>query len=274
MKTNDGKTPFDFAAKYGHLDVLKEYFQHESSSRQTNLSVDAFIQSAIRHYNSVFISEHISSITYKDKRHMLELACRHIHGDEILADPNIWKYFDRTIFSQGNPIDGFTLLMIAVKYRREKCVEALLTNSWMNASILEKTSHDFERTVLHICAEYPNESITDALLTKVKLYRLDLAPADIMGNTPLHICAEKNNIFMCRQLLSDSNPNFMNNLLTKKNNNGFTAFHLAVENEHIEMITTMLNSVAPKYGSVIIESGDQQLRTSLHIAALQGMNFI
>jgi len=271
LKTKDGKTPFDFAAEYGRVDCIKDYFQSQPISRQENLSIYALIQSTIRSSNSdpTFISKRLSLIHASDKRYMLELACQHFDGDKLLTDPTISKYFNSKFFLQENPNDGFTPLMIAVKHRREKCVKALLQHPMCTKDILEAASHDFERTVLHICAEYPNESIANALLGKAKSYELDLAPIDIMGNTPLHICAEKNNIFMCQGLLANIHPKPVYDLLEKKNNNGLTAFHIAVKKKHTEIVNKMLQSTSG-CESDLIKYCDQELRTSLHIAAFEG----
>lgn len=193
--------------------------------------------------------------------------------------------------SKQDSQDGFTPLMIAVKYQREECVKLLLNAiDSRNDTIFKMSSFDFERTVLHICAEYSDESITDDpskevksitdhLLEKAKLCKTDLAPVDVMRNTPLHICAQKHNLYMCNKLLSipenysktESYSIPIPRLLKIRNNDGLTAFHVATEHGHYKIVERMIQAVSePK---MLIEECDQQLRTSLHIAALKGKFF-
>lgn len=161
--------------------------------------------------------------------------------------------------------------MIAVKYGREKCVEALIKKKPPDYNICENRSTDFKRTVLHICAEYPNKSITNMLLDPSIANKRDLTSSDIYGNTPLHICAEKNyvNTYMCIKLLTMLISNKELDCLQRRNNNYLTAFHLATENEHNEMVEEILKTVSESKLS-LIEYPDLQLRTSLHIAASKG----
>lgn len=134
-------------------------------------------------------------------------------------------------------------------------------------------SLDFQRTVLHLCAEFANDSITDLLLTKGIPSRVGLSPIDALGNTPLHICAQKNNIHMWKELLratesSSNGSTAISEMLETRNNNGFTAFHDAIENTNSRIVKLMMEKVRYRY--VLIEDTNEQLRTSLHIAAWNG----
>ena len=57
-------------------------------------------------------------------------------------------------------------------------------------------------------------------------------------------------------------------MLKIRNNNGLTAFHVATENGYYQIVERMLKAVSTQ--KKLIEECDQQLRTSLHIAALKG----
>ena len=50
---------------------------------------------------------------------------------------------------------------------------------------------------------------------KAKELQIDLAPTDVMGNTPLHICAQKGNKDMCEQIL-ELLPAMENRISTKQ----------------------------------------------------------
>lgn len=315
MKTIDNKTPFEFAAEYGHLDIIKEYFRTPSSTEDPNYNIYTLIHGAIRQRDSKLLHEYFSIEDENVKRYILQLACCYPNGYKLLEEltkQNISNIFIDNILLGQNRKDGFTPLMIAVKYRQETCVKLLLDTIVPREKIgilFNKSSHDFERTVLHICAQLPDDSlindpsdemksitdspskvvksIIDSLLEKAKSCKIDLAPVDVMRFTPLHICAKQHNLYMCDKLLpishkcsetelnskSISNHKANNSilipkLLTIRNNDGLTAFHIATENGHYKIIKRMIEAVSnPK---ILIEDCDQQLRTSLHIAALKG----
>jgi ankyrin repeat protein len=280
LKTVDNKTPFEVAAEYGHLDIIDQYLENPS-----DLRIRSLIYGAVRHHKSEMLSHIVSRENMNS--YILQIACRQSHGHNLLTDQKISRFFTKDIMSKQISEDGFTPLMIAVKYRRKECVEELLKDKYCDRTILERISFDFERTVLHICAEFSNESITDALLNKAKSCALNLAPVDVMGNTPLHICAQKNNLYMCDKLLpihenfsdlgsnskSDSKRKTTNSIqipemLKIRNNNGLTALHEATQKGYDKIVERMIEAVTdPK---ILIEECDEQLNTSLHMAALKG----
>ncbi len=214
------------------------------------------------------------------KKYTLQLVCRLSDGYELLTTSPISGIFTKQTMSQSITVDGFTPLMVAVKYRRVKFVEEFVQGPYFDKTTLEKSSSDLERTVLHICAEHQDKSITALLLDKVKFYKIDLAPMDVMGNTPLHICAQNDNQYMCEKLLSiaetstasdshrTTNPIDSLAMLRIRNNNGSTAFHEATENGRYKIVERMIGAVAN--AQVLIEECDEHLRTSLHLAALKG----
>lgn len=216
--------------------------------------------------------------------YILQIACRQPHGHELFKDSNFSQKFNKNEMSQPISDDGFTPLMIAVKHRRRQFVKILLQDRFCDKITLEKLSSDFERTVLHICAEFPDDSITGILIEKGRSWGINLAPTDVIGDTPLHICAQKNNLDMCSKLLStyqntpgsESNSKHPSNhkltspiqMLTMLNNNGLTAFHVAIDNGYNKIVEEMIHAVPdPK---ILIEERDEQLNTSLHKAALKG----
>ncbi|CAF3953607.1 unnamed protein product [Rotaria sordida] len=223
--------------------------------------------------------------------YLLHSVCRQTHGHELISNEKIsHQLITKSTMTEINT-DGFTALMVAVKYGQVECVKKLLNHQYCDKDVLEMRSVDSDRTVLHICAEVKSNQITDLLLPKAKQFALDLMPVDVMGNTPLHICVQKDNQHMIDPLLSDSSISLTVSSITQdksnrrtenlggipkmlkiKNNNGLTAFHEAIENGHYEIVHKILMKV--NYSVQLIEERDQQLRTGLHIAALKAVGFV
>jgi ankyrin repeat protein len=137
--------------------------------------------------------------------------------------------------------------------------------------------------VLHICAEVKDVEITDILFETLKnsnRKRDLLISQDVMGNTPLHICAQKGNEYMCQKLielyktLPRSIPG-RTPIWLAINYNNLTAFQEAVKNDQLKVVQQMLilipESPSRKY---MIDAIDDQLCTSLHIAASNGKSAI
>ena len=263
----------DYAAEYGHLERLEEYPPIRARIETVKIGMTAL--------NSCYavrdpVVKAISTMEEKDKLSILQNICSHPKG-HTLFDHNCDTILSENLLSQACSPDGFTPLMIAVKFQQEKCVKHLLSKKFCSRPILEIISTDFKRTVLHICAEHPNESITKMLLQAADEYGIKLESPDIFGNTLLHICAGKNdgNTDMCKRLFDlykkkGKCPKNIFDSLTKRNNAGSTPFHLATENGHNEMVEYMLGEVS-QFEISLIEYCDQQLRTSLHIAAFNGI---
>ncbi|CAF1049841.1 unnamed protein product [Adineta ricciae] len=266
LKTVDNKTPFEMAAEHGHLDTIQEYFDKRSDSiAHSDHGIRSLIHAAVRQHNSDILAKLVPT---KDmSSYMINLACRQPQGYKMLTDPKLSGFFDKKLMLSEVSSDGFTPLMMAVKYRRKECVQILLDDKYCDKTILEKTSIDFERTILHICAEHFDETIATSVLEKAQLYGLDPTPVDVMGNTVLHIYAQKNNLNMCNKLLTMNPANIMK-MLQIRNNSGYTAFHDAIMNGNSEIVELMIEIVPD--AKMLIEERDDQLQTSLHMTASNG----
>ena len=103
-----------------------------------------------------------------------------------------------------------------------------------------------------------------------------LHPVDMKGNTPLHICARVNNKYMAAELLSLGReyPEMAYDQRTEKNqlemtnNRGLTPFHQAIKHKNDEIVEIMLQPENDL--EQLIRQTDNNLRTSLHMAAFKG----
>ncbi|CAF0876303.1 unnamed protein product [Adineta steineri] len=265
MKTIDNKSPFEWAAEYGHDDKVQQYLEKQSDTPGSNQGVRSLLHAAVRFNNPDTLSQLVP--TEETKTYILNLACRELHGYKRLQDPKFSGFFDKNTMSTGISKEGFTPLMIAVKNRRYECIQILLNDNYCDKTILEKSSNDLERTVLHICAEYPDEAITDSLLGKVKQYGSNMTSVDVLGNTALHICAQKNNQYMCEKLLAIDQDQTLK-MLEVRNNSGYTPFHEAINKGFSKIVEQMIKTVPDS--KKLIDKCDDELQTSLHKAAAKG----
>ena len=274
MRTSDNKTPLDLAAEYGHLHIVKEYFEDPLMQIDSNHPVNALILAAAYYHTD---SDQIKSVRVtKQALYKFYWCCHQADRHDLIPDDMIPSILNDQSMRPCTYKDGFTPLMIAVKYQRVKCVEKLLKSSLCNRKVFEKFSHYFKRNVLHICAESKNNIITDLLLDKVQSINFNVTQVDIMGNTPLHTCVQVNNIYMSHRLisLSQNDPKLIMDPKTDRiqlkirNNDKLTPFHEATKYERLEIVEQMLKSVNDP--RKLIMEPDQELRTSLHIAALKG----
>jgi len=271
-RTFDQQRPIDIAARYGHLDIIEKFLENKSVVKELELDIRALAHAATRHEDKRvvdFLKNRFSSLD-----DILHAACRQLHGHNSISSLTVTNAGLAKLDE-----DGLTPLMVAVKHRRFECVKALLDTGQCTENVLSACGTSLKHTVLHICAEIQHNEITDALLGT--LWNLDkkrgpLVQQDAMGNTPLHICAQKGNEYMCEQLLvlyrtfrrsiPGNTP-----IWHLKNYNKLTAFQEAVDNNQLKVVKKMLDSVPESDSRIkMIQATDDQLRTCLHIAALKG----
>ncbi|CAF1134348.1 unnamed protein product [Adineta steineri] len=296
-KTLDQKRPIDVAAEYGHLDIIEEFLRQVPAD--DSKSITALAYAAIRHKNNTVVSYLLrNQSNYFPNDGILHAACRERYGHKSISSLRITEED-----LQRTDQDGLTPLMVAVKHRRFECVKALLDTKQCTTSVFSERSKNLKHTVLHICAEVQYKEITDILfetLKNLENFRDTLIPQDVMGNTSLHICAQKGNNYMCEKILElyktlpRSNPG-KKPIWLLNNYNKLTAFQEAVKSNQLQVVQAMLTLV-PHTDSrrkmiratddqlrtssditeskdprkTMIRATDDQLRTCLHIAALKG----
>ena len=287
LKTVDNKTPFAVAVEYGHYESTKHYFKPPDGDHKVTGGDAVVIETAVRYLDVRFIHFLASSKSEQMLNYIIHVACREPRGHELLTDSRLQSIFKRPEILKPITKDDLTPLMVAVKHRQVECVRHLLDDPFFDPIVFKSVSLDFQRTVLHLCAEFPNDKITDLLRAKGISNRVNLSPIDALGNTPLHICAQKKNTHMCKELLRvtesslknstktsfDSRyqafgSNTMPTMLKIRNNNGVTAFHEAIENGNSKIVEVIMEMSSDRH--VLIEDTNEQLRTSLHIAAWKG----
>jgi ankyrin repeat protein len=275
-KNYDNQRPIDVAAEYGHRDILEKYLVHHPSPK----GINKIVRAAVRHHNDeVSLYLRRKNLANKsDYSNVLHYACRQFHGHQsinhIIVSSEMSTY----------DTNGFTPLMLTIKHRRLESARKLLENDSCTKEVLEMISNDgSERTVLHICAEVNRDDITDVLLEKFnRLFKNDNKPwimCDVMGNTLLHICAQKGNRCMCEKMILYYKHNSSNSknqsskelpLWAMKNYNKWTAFHEAIKNGHSTIVDTMHQHMDATTFWEMAAIVDEELRTSLHMAAEKG----
>ncbi|CAF2967339.1 unnamed protein product [Rotaria sp. Silwood2] len=193
----------EVAAAYGHLDIVIKYLKNVSAQDNRNDAIHQFILAAVRFHGKSILS-HFADMT-GNVSSRLYWVCRQPHGDRLIRDEEYAKTLitKETMSHQYEDDDHFTPLMIAVKYRRVKCIEKLVDSEFCERKVWNKCSRELKKTVFHICAEIQDNEITGLLLDAAKKNNIDVIDSDIMGNTPLHICAQVGDIDILKLLCRD-----------------------------------------------------------------------
>jgi hypothetical protein len=277
-QTYDHKRPIDIAAEYGHIEIALKYLHKDKNPK----GINALVRAAIRHPTGK-ISSYVKS-TYPNEDDpiyykTLHYACRQFFGHQSIK----CVIFKRDMSTYDE--NGYIPLMLAVKHRQVQSVKELLESEYCTKEVMAMSTDDgTKRTVLHICAEANENSITDALLDKYStLYKNNnelFIKSDVMKNTPFHTCAQKNNSYMCKQLIQYYKPKNNSNATTEgskeskmwtmTNHNKMTALHEAIQSGHSEIVKTMHESMEPSDFKRMADIIDEELHTSLHLAAAKG----
>jgi len=277
-KTYDHKRPIDIAAEHGHIEIALKYLYKDNNPK----GIEALVRAAIRHPTDKILSYVKSTYPNEDDPiyyKTLHYACRQFFGHQSIK----CVIFKRDMSTyDGN---GYIPLMLAVKHRQVESVKELLKSEYCTKEVMEMSTDDgTKRTVLHICAEANEDSITDALLEKCSnLYKNNnelLIKSDVTKNTPFHTCAQKNNVHMCKKLIEYYKPKNNSNATTEAskestmwtmtNHNKMTALHEAIQNGYSEIVKTMRESMDAGDFKRMAHIIDEELRTCLHLAAAKG----
>lgn len=268
-KTFDEKRPLGIAAEYGHLQIIKKFL----TKPPRQLSITAIAYAAVRSKTDKTVTL-LQGAPFSLPPCILHAACRERHGHHSISALTITNSELQKIDS-----DGFTPLMVAVKYRRVECVKALLDTGECDDKVFLVRSKSLKSTVLHICAEIKHTEITTILfkaLKNVDKKRCILTQRDTMGDTALHVCAKKDNNDMCQELLNlygtfpRSNPG-KTPIWLIKNYNKLIPFQEAVRNNQLPIVKTMLKLIPLTTPRIdMIRAIDADCCTSLHIAASEG----
>ena len=278
MKTVDNETPLKIAVKYNRLHHLKELWPNSSILRDeknpeyVHANKDRPDDNDGTGSNTTILGNILLRFYW---------SCRWSDEHEFKIEDTVSSILMNQSLEPNYYIeDGFTPLMIAVKYKRVKYVELLVKSPLCNREVFKKRSLCFKRTVLHICADIKDENITNLLLNKAQYIDLNVKSIDVMVNTPLHVCGKVNNIHMCKGLLSlgKNYPNLIFDPRTKKtqlemkNNDGLTPLHEATRKKRDKIVKSILKcgGGSENLKQQLTMPTAKNLRTSLHLAAFKG----
>jgi ankyrin repeat protein len=288
--THDKKKPIDIAIEYNDPEIIKHFFdlRHTRDVNDVTILEEVAAGSPENKVLS-FLKEQYEDVINRDDS-ILYSACRQLHGHKMIShliNPNSIMYRDKET--------GLSSLMVAVQHRQLQCVKELLNNKYFTQEAFELVSNVSFRTVLHVCTKIHNKDITKTLFDSRFMSNTLAVAADVLGDTPLHMCAQVGNVYMAQLLLgyithhnppittfSDSSitraikatyhyrsvSRHAHAMLIKKNKNKLTALHVAIQAEHLDVINEMLKYADPS----VLNMRDDRLRTCLHMAAAKGEN--
>ncbi|UJR16752.1 hypothetical protein I4U23_003652 [Adineta vaga] len=268
-ETYDKKRPIDIAAEHGHLDILKNFLQNMPNYP----GIETLVHAAVRHRNGTVVS-FLQNQPFSFPDNILHAACRERDGHKSISCLKI----THSLLKKRDS-DGYTPLMIAVKHRRFECVKALLDTKLCTDDVFSIRTENRKRTVLHICAEIQQQAMTEIIfkaLNNVDKKRYILTQKDATGDTPLHICAQKGNVYMGEKLLElyktlpRSHPGKIP-IWHLKNYNKLIPFQEAISNNQLKIVESMLRLIPESESrKKMIHATDTQFRTNLHLAAVKG----
>ncbi|CAF3895022.1 unnamed protein product [Rotaria sordida] len=161
----DHKDLIKVAAAYGHLDIVMQYLEKVSTQTDRSSTIHQFILAAVRCRGKSILSHFADEVNNVSSR--LYWICRQSNGDELIHYDKYCKTLitEESMSHQYEDDYYFTPLMIAIKYRRVQCIKKLVQ-------------------------KIQDNDITDLLLNAAKKKNVNVIDNDMMGNTPVHICAQ------------------------------------------------------------------------------------
>lgn len=199
-ETNDKKKPIDIAMEYNDLEVIEQFFDlrhiRDAEDRAEVITLEKLDAHSSESNTLPLLKEQYKELVHHDPS-ALYSACRQLHGHKIvshLINPNSIMYRDKHT--------GLTPLMVAVQHRQLQTVKELLNSKNFTQEAFELATNVSFRTVLHICTKVHNKEITKALFDSHYMSNTLLVAADMLGDTPLHSCAQVGNLYMAQRLLS------------------------------------------------------------------------
>jgi ankyrin repeat protein len=199
-KTYDKKKPIDIAIEYNDPEVIKHFFnrrhiQHTADKTDVIIVEEATACSPENSLVSLLEKQYAETINLDHS--ILYFACHQLHGQKAIShliNPNGIMYRDKQT--------GLSPLMVAVQHRQLQCVKELLNHRDFTQEAFELVSNASLRTVLHISTKVHNKEITKALFESRFMSNTLTVAADMLGDTPLHACAQAGNVYMTQLLLS------------------------------------------------------------------------
>ena len=251
-----GRTPFLFAGLFNQLKVIKYLI-----SKKCNLSATDDEGSGAVH---ISVEEgHLNVLKYLI--------------DNNYCNPNTTNHQDRTPLHDAVAANEYEILeyllsksipsMSVVWLREIKCSLDSphdIYNNPHNAVLINVQDKD-GNTPLHLTCHHGQQNIV-SLLLKAGLSNNNLLITNKKGQTPLHLAAASGHKDTAEALLfSLTGSSTHYDLLTATDNEGFTVFHTACSNGHIDVFH-YLSSIYPQGVNVM----DNRGRSLLHAACEGG----
>ncbi|CAF1436980.1 unnamed protein product [Adineta ricciae] len=276
-ETKDKKRPIDIAAEYGNLDILKHFFEIEElriiNRNDIKKGTATLINAAVRHRE-----DEVLSFLKRQYQHILHphlntlhFACRQLHGHKMVS-----HLINKHSIMYQDKYTGSSPLMIAIQHRQIECVKELLSHKECTQNVIDLVSYITLRTAFHFCAEANEKEITKLLCQAHYMTKILVLAVDILGDTPLHICAKVGNAFMIKILLDyikqiSSSMNIISYSSTSsniKNLNNNNRIPLKLLSDKHSDINRQIST--NEYIYTILNKKNKNKHTPLHVAIYNG----
>ena len=135
--------------------------------------------------------------------------------------------------------DGQSPLMLATRHNKSKVMKLIISNGG-DLKITDKKNNSITHYLIQSFSEKDIDSF-DKKLDLLVENNINFNLNQSLGNTLLHEAVIKNNITLIKKLIQFKIP------INHKNNNGYTALHLAaMKAKNLEIISFLLNNGADK----------------------------
>ncbi|CAF1013321.1 unnamed protein product, partial [Didymodactylos carnosus] len=302
IKNKYGKTAISVGCEHGQIHLVKTLLSYganihsckrDSSDRFPAIHLAAksgninIIKLLLKNNVDIFITNIFGETA-------LHIACKYnrIKVVETLIDKMKYDEQDKLkLYINQRDYQNFTPLLTASYFGHGQCIKLLWNN---NVNVLCQDNHG--KNILHICAERQYQDALKTILDLIKTFKHAyelLIDSDRHGDSVLHAAAKSGNFEICQMLIETMKYvilqiRTMNSIkftkeylamILKKNLDKRTPLHEAAKCGNIAIFKYFFNNMndnnlcSLKKDFVWIaacEDSDDELKTSLHIAAAKG----
>ncbi|CAF3667628.1 unnamed protein product [Rotaria sp. Silwood1] len=289
IENKDKKTALSVACEYGNINLVQILLIY-GASIDNYMPIHMAVKSGNVDIIQLLFKYHIQlTLTNLYGETPLHIACKYNRIDILQV---LLNYQNENLDLEVKDYQGYTPLLTASYFDHQDCMRILLINN-ANITAIDK----YGKTILHICIERHCQNALKNCLQWIKEdvrnYKMFIK-SDRHGNTILHAAAKNGSFKICEMLmnaikyillqiqLSSNNKNLFIkeylSLILKKNINKRTPIHEAAKIGNFSMLNFFFHiinneNITNEYKQnkiVLCEDYDDELKTSLHLAAAQG----
>ncbi|KJV65983.1 MULTISPECIES: ankyrin repeat domain-containing protein [Ehrlichia] len=165
---------------------------------------------------------------------------------------------------------GKGLLMVAVENSNLDMLK-LLVQKKCDASV----AGNDRKTVCHMLATHQDVTFAEKAL-KVIISKSDkgarsvLSKQDNLGNTPIHLAMQSNNLKMAADMMHAMSKKDLSKIIGTQNSEGNTLLHMAIKSGDVQLVKLVINSLDKRQLAALACVQNENGNTPLHLAMQNG----